>query len=771
MNWPAIPVDELVASATIGPQSLRTELIWEGKTVTKHRCSAGLKATGRLLFSLVFLALADTACAAELLVATQDEYVRAAKAAKPGDTIVLKDGEWRDFDLLLRAQGEIGQPIRLTSQTPGKVVLTGQSRLRLAGRHLEVSNLVFRDGHAPGGEVVAFRRSSTDWAEDSRVTGIVIDGYNKPDRGQSDHWVALYGRNNRFDHSQLLGKTNLGTTLVVIRNETSGLENHHRIDHNWFGPRPNLGSNGGETIRIGTSRDSLSDSRTVVENNWFEHCDGEVEIVSNKSGGNTYRGNVFFESRGSLVLRHGNGNLVERNVFIGNGKPHTGGVRVINRDQTVRDNYFQGLAGDGFAAALAVMAGAKDAPLNRYAQVENAVIERNSFIDVRSVFLGAGTDAERSAAPVGSTIASNLFVGSGTRDLLRTLGDLSGIAFRGNVQSPQASGGFPAGVEGRQVALQRGRNGLQHPQDLDGIGAPRDLQFIARRAVGVDWYPKAVDRIALDSGRTRTVVPGEDSLSAALDASAPGDRLQLGAGRYLVTRTLAVQHPLSIVGPARGSARIAFSRPVLFDLKRGGSLRLAHLDIDGALAPDEAGNAVIRVAPGSNAANYALRIEDSRIHGLTANSGFDVIDTGKGSMADLIALQRVEVADITGSVLSAAAETGDLGTYNVETVEISDSTFRRVAGPVVDLYRGGTDESTFGPALVVRDSVFEDAGRDDASLRLRGVQLAVLDGNRFRRSGDVYFSHRVGEPSLLASRNQFADGGRIQADIPVEAIQ
>ncbi|MDC6636593.1 hypothetical protein OEZ81_27000, partial [Leclercia adecarboxylata] len=86
-------------------------------------------------------------------------------------------------------------------------------------------------------------------------------------------------------------------------------------------------------MRIGTSHDSQSDSRTVVENNWFEQCDGEVEIVSNKSGGNIYRGNVFQDSRGSLVLRHGHGNRVERNVFLGHGKAHTGGGRWMQRHQ------------------------------------------------------------------------------------------------------------------------------------------------------------------------------------------------------------------------------------------------------------------------------------------------------------------------------------------------------------------------------------------------------------------------------------------------------
>ncbi len=97
------------------------------------------------------------------------------------------------------------------------------------------------------GEVVSFRRSRDRRAVESRVTGVVIDGFNKPDRAASDNWVAMYGQDNRFDHNHLVGKTNLGTTLVVVRDATQGLENRHRIDHNYFGPRPNLGSNGGET--------------------------------------------------------------------------------------------------------------------------------------------------------------------------------------------------------------------------------------------------------------------------------------------------------------------------------------------------------------------------------------------------------------------------------------------------------------------------------------------------------------------------------------------
>lgn len=705
-------------------------------------------------------ASAQTSTQASTLVGTPAEYQRALRDVKPGDTIVLKDGVWRDFQILFEAEGRSGQPITLTAQTPGGVVLSGQSNLRLAGSQLVVSNLVFRDGWSPTGEVVSFRRSKEHRAVDSRVTGLVIDGYNKPDRATSDNWVALYGRDNRFDHNHLTGKTNVGTTLVVVRDEQQGLENRHRIDHNYFGPRPNLGSNGGETLRVGTSADSLSASNTVVENNWFEGADGEVEIVSNKSGGNTYRGNVFYHSRGSMVLRHGDGNLVENNVFLGGGKPHTGGIRVINRNQTVRNNYMEGITGDGFTAALSVMHGVPDSPINRYHQVVGAVIENNTIIDARSLFLGAGMDAERSAPPIDSRFARNLIVNADGRDPMRTQGDLSGVEFTDNVQA-------------NDVALVRGVNGLLVPKAPQGAGASPDLAMIPREATGVDWYPKDVRTVRLDQGAEIAVAPAEGALEAAVAAARPGDVLVLAPGRYAVDRTLTIGAPLTLRGSGQGWVEIAFSRPSLFEVAKGGSLKLGGLSVTGADAPDETGNAVIRVAPGSSAANFDLVLEGVEVRDLMVNRGFNLIALGKGVMADRVLLRDVRVDNITGSVISAAAETDDRGTYNAELVQIEGGAFSRIGGPVVDLYRGGTDESTFGPRLVIKGASFQRVGSAERpSILMRGVQHAELVDNTLTDSGAIGFSHRVGEPVLAVAGNRLVRTPEMQTDIaPIAATE
>src|SRR3954452_12428102 len=89
---------------------------------------------------------------------------RAIERARPGDSIVMADGNWRDLDLVLAARGEPGRPITLRAETPGEVILSGSCRLRIGGQDLIGAGLIFRDGTVGSGSVVEFRRDSTDAA-------------------------------------------------------------------------------------------------------------------------------------------------------------------------------------------------------------------------------------------------------------------------------------------------------------------------------------------------------------------------------------------------------------------------------------------------------------------------------------------------------------------------------------------------------------------------------------------------------------------------------
>ncbi|MEP4101733.1 polysaccharide lyase 6 family protein, partial [Paraglaciecola sp.] len=371
--------------------------------------------------------------AKEYLVKTPTEYQQASEKLQPGDEVILANGTWSDFEILFKAKGTEQAPIRLKAETPGKVFLSGLSNLRLAGEYLVVSGLVFKNGYTPTGEVISFRQNKDNLAYHSRVTQVVVDNFSNPEKFEQDKWVVMYGKYNRFDHSNLVGKKNAGVTMAVRLNTEESQENYHRIDNNYFGPRPVLGSNGGETLRIGTSHYSLTNSFTTIENNYFDRCNGEVEIISNKSGKNKILNNLFFESKGTLTLRHGNGNLVQGNVFLGNGVDHTGGIRVINRDQIIRNNYMEGLTGYRFGSGFTIMNGVPNSKINRYHQVDNALIENNTLVDVEHIHLAAGSDAERSAAPINSKFQNNLVVNKDNLDGISIFDDISGIHFENNI--------------------------------------------------------------------------------------------------------------------------------------------------------------------------------------------------------------------------------------------------------------------------------------------------------------------------------------------------
>jgi poly(beta-D-mannuronate) lyase len=105
--------------------------------------------TWLLAAAAVATVVAAPAYAERYFVRDQAQFRQVDGSLKAGDEVVLANGEWRDFRILLEGQGEAGRPIVLRGETPGGVILTGQSNLRLSGEHLVVSDLVFRDGHSP----------------------------------------------------------------------------------------------------------------------------------------------------------------------------------------------------------------------------------------------------------------------------------------------------------------------------------------------------------------------------------------------------------------------------------------------------------------------------------------------------------------------------------------------------------------------------------------------------------------------------------------------
>ena len=729
-----------------------------------------LKAATKLgaLIGLLFVFMFSAGCQAkQIMISTQDEFAQAVKSAGPGDELVLKNGVWANFEMEFIGKGTERQPIILRAETKGQVILAGQSNLRLSGEHLLVTGLVFKDGYTPTNAVIEYRTDKDSVANHSRVTEVVIDNFNNPERYEDDKWVLLYGRNNRFDHNHLVGKRNKGVTLAVRLNTESSQNNHHRIDHNYFGPRPILGGNGGETLRIGTSHYSLTDSFTVVEKNYFDRCDGELEIISNKSGKNIIRDNVFYESRGTLTLRHGNDNVISGNVFFGNGKHHTGGIRVINKRQTVTNNYLEGLTGYRLGGGFVIMNGVPNSPINRYHQVEDSVVRNNSMINVSHIQFAAGSDEERSAVPIRSEFTNNLIFSDGEKDVFSVFDDISGITFKGNVSTPFATQSIDSGVEYTKFELVRNSKGLLMPvAGTVAVGVDAGLTPISKDEVGVSWYEKAPSSAKFSGGNSHTVGSVAELLESVRESN-DGDLIVLNPGTYIVSRTFAIDKALTFKGASPENTILKFEKGTLFELQPQGSLKLESLTISGSESSDSAGNSVIRTVRRSMLTNYDLILDDVTVRDLDVNHSFNFLTVSKGTFADRISIQDSTFENITGHILPLNVESDDFGLYNAEYVVIEGTSFKDIRGAVVDQYRGGTDESTFGPHLSLVESSFENVGngkrnRTRSAVKLHGVQVADIEANRMLGSAGLIINHTVGQPKTKIVNNTFEDSGRFE---------
>lgn len=684
-------------------------------------------------------------------VSNISELQLAVKAAKPGDEIVMANGTWANTEILFEAMGTATKPIVLKAQEKGKVILTGNSNLRIAGEQLIIEGLVFKNGTSPTSELISFKKDSKTLSNNCRLTEVVIDNFNGPERYDVEAWVVLYGKNNRVDHCSFLNKRNQGVTLTVRLNSKESVENNHLIDHNYFGPRQNLGSNGGETLRIGTSHYSMMNSNAIVEFNYFDRCNGEQEIISNKSNQNTYRFNTFYECVGTLTMRHGNETHVEGNVFFGNGVANTGGIRVINEKQTVINNYLEGITGDRFKGAITIMNGVPNSPLNRYVSVKDSKVSNNTLINCQHVELCAGSDKERSESPQSTELCKNIFY-SQNPSMFGIYDDISGIKFDQNLASKVIKVPEPKGFKGIDFEMERKENGLMLPKVQNLVAGAQIRDFATLQLAGTQWYKSSIKEVAFKSGKTIKVVPGLNTLFDAIAQSQPGDVIELQKGTFNTSKSINISHPLSIISKTK--ARVLFETKSLFTIDNEGSLQLDGLLIDGAEAPDGPLNSVISTSKYSMNKNYKLFINNCDFVDLDINNGFNVLRVAKSTFADSIAISNSNFLDVSGAVLALNQETDDIGIYNAETVILNNCSFKNIGEEAVNLYRGGSDESTTAGFLSINHCLFENVGlskknRSLSSISLWGVQSAVIKNSVFKKTAAFEIQLTVGEPSNI----------------------
>jgi poly(beta-D-mannuronate) lyase len=675
-----------------------------------------------LLLEMLF---SRNAQAATIPVSDSQQLKEALTKVQPGDTILLEKGQWNNVALQIATSGTKEKPVVIAAAEPGAVEFTGNSFIQFGSNHVVVSGILFTNGFAEKGATVEFRKDNDHLANNCRLTNCVFDSYNKPGRFDTENWVVFWGQHNRVDHCTFRNKLTSGPTIIVELNDERSQQNYHELDSNYFNGRLPLGSNGGETIRVGVSRYALTSSRTNIHHNYFERCNGEVEIVSIKSGDNQINNNTFYECEGGLVLRHGERNEVIGNTFIGNNKPNTGGVRIINPGHTVSDNLFYQLAGERFRSAFSVLNGVPNSLPNRYVQVKNVLISHNTFIDCKSIVFGAGKDPERTASPQHVTFSNN-FIQTNSKTLYEDANNDGGIQFVGN--SYRASGvtipvnGFKAGQASNRATI-------------------NPLLVMNAQNTGAPWFK---------AEQPKPTAPVTYSVSAAQSKELPaiiakahaGDIIILtDTGLYQINEPVIIHTLLTIKGsnPTAQPQLVSTtekSLPAFFLLENGGSATVENIQFNSAYKSYGDVQSAISTTTKPMNEHYRLQVNNCVFFNFN-ESNFSCIKGTKSTYADLVTITNCLFHHNSGTGIDFSAEKDDKGIYNVEHLLVKNCVFTNMLSTAINVYRGGNDESTTGPDVTIDHCTFKEVENrmQGCVVKLLGAQTASVTNCTFNNSG------------------------------------
>jgi len=389
-------------------------------------------------------------------VSTAAQFKEALAAMNPGDTVLVLDGTYNLGGLKVTQGGSALKPIVVKSKNLYGAKITGPTYFNLSYQsyvtyegfdiNVDAGSTIFKM------EGCSHVRITRNWlrmptTSDTQTSKWITIG---------DLWSSeiCNSHENRFDHNLFDGKFDQGAWLVIdgSHGTVPAISQHDRIDHNIFRNNTPRVTNEKETIRIGVSDLCKLDAYTVVENNLFEDCDGDPEIVSLKSCKDTVRYNTFRRCVGTVSLRQGNNSVVEGNFFFGENKTTLfgtetigcGGVRVYGMNHKIINNYFEGLTGDKWDAACTITNGDvtnTSTSNSSHFLAENTVFAFNTLVNNKSnIEVGFNNNGAYGLAPKNNIIANNLVIGT-VNPFIKyySTASLAGLGFQNNLMYPTES--------------------------------------------------------------------------------------------------------------------------------------------------------------------------------------------------------------------------------------------------------------------------------------------------------------------------------------------
>jgi hypothetical protein len=427
------------------------------------------------------------ASAAQVRVTSLAALQSAMDKANPGDTITLADGSYSAGSTLsIKRSGTASAPVTIAAEHTGQATITGSKTFSFASG---VSNVVLRGFKFRG----SAKLSVPAGASNNRLTR------NDFQLATDGNWVTVSGDDTVVDRNVFQNRTSQGVFLQIL-GPSGAMAKRVHVHHNYFYNHQFSGSNGGESIRLGLSDHQSYTANALIENNLFEKADGDSEAISVKSSDNVVRYNTIRDSRGYIVLRHGNRSTVEGNVLFNSG------IRFHGNDHKIVGNYVANSGG------RAIVFGSGDeadsGPASKlHDRPDRVTVAYNTVLGSTSVIDGDGGDFK----PKDCVVADNIV--KGTSGTLVTLPSGSTVKYEGNITF-----GGTAGVPSRNVDPKLVK---------DAAGLYRLASGSPAIDAGVGSYPFAAKDFDLQT-RTGTFDVGADEYFASGATRVPLTKADVG---------------------------------------------------------------------------------------------------------------------------------------------------------------------------------------------------------------------------------------------------
>jgi len=340
-----------------------------------------------IFFFLVFI---QKTAAKVYHISSEQEFKAIESILVPGDEVEIKNGNYNNWAIAVSAKASLAKPIIIRAEKSGLVTFSGSITkpvFKISGDYIFIKGINFKNAVlSKTGLLIELnasnncRISDCNFSENqvqSQFTPLVV--------------VSGNGSNNIVEGCSFV--TNVDNQDVQVKITKESCPKFTLIEDNIFSDKVKVSwpnGNGGECVQVGQDPVLLGNQRpeTTVRKNRFIRCNGENEVISNKSSGNKYLNNYFEDNDGELVMRGGHDCVIADNTFKGG----TGGIRINGTGHMVISNKI-----DGIQTAIRLMYGMAKGKeeIGFYIAASNCTIKNNTLSNATTgILIGDSKDAD-----------------------------------------------------------------------------------------------------------------------------------------------------------------------------------------------------------------------------------------------------------------------------------------------------------------------------------------------------------------------------------------